>query len=81
MNFCFKVIAVCGEIITSCEAALSSFLCFCPSVYVWEDPVRDASAVGVPCKSILGPALSLVPVLSVNQQDGKINYVEVRQEM
>lgn len=50
-------------------------------INIREDPVRDAATVCVPRQPVLGPALSLVPVLSVNQQDGEIYHVEVRQDV
>ena len=51
------------------------------SVDIREDPVGDTSTVGVPRQSVFGPALSLIAVLSVNQQHGEIYDVEVRQKM
>lgn len=51
------------------------------SVNVRDDPVGDTTTVGVPGKSIFGPALSLISGLSVNQQDGEVNDVEVGQKM
>lgn len=51
------------------------------SVYIREDPIGDTSTVGLPCQSVLGPTLSLIAVLSVDQQDGEIYDVEVRQQM
>lgn len=50
-------------------------------INIREDPIRDTAAVCVPRQAVLSPALSLIPVLSVNQQDGKIYNVEVRQDM
>lgn len=53
----------------------------CTSVYIRKDPVGDTSAVGVPCNSIFVPALSLITGFSMNQQDGEIYNIEIRQEM
>lgn len=54
------------------------FIC---SVYVREDPVGDAATVGIPRESIFGPTLSLIAVLSVNQQDGEVDDIEIRQNV
>ena len=51
------------------------------SVYVREDPVRHTSTVCVPRQAIFGPTLSFVPVFSVDQQDGKVDNIKVRQKM
>lgn len=60
--------------------SLSTHLLSC-SVDIREDPVRDTATVGVPRQSVFGPTLSLVTGLSVNQQDGEIYDIEVRQNM
>lgn len=51
------------------------------SVYIREDPVGDASTVGVPCLSIFAPTLSFITGFPVNQQHGEIYDVEVRQKV
>lgn len=51
------------------------------SVNVRKDPIGDAAAVGVPRQSIFGFALPLIARLSVNQQDGEVDDVEIRQNM
>lgn len=50
-------------------------------VNIGKYPVRDLFAVVLPGLSIFEAALPLVPRLSVNQQDGEVRDVEVRQEM
>lgn len=50
-------------------------------INIRENPIWDTATVCVPCQAVLGPALSLIPVLSVNQQDGEIYDVEVWQDM
>lgn len=50
-------------------------------VDIGEDPVGDTSTVGVPRQSVFGPTLSLITSLPVNQQDGEIYDIEVRQKM
>jgi len=51
------------------------------SVYVREDPVRYTSTVCVPGQTIFGPTLSFIPCFPVDQQDGKIHNIKVRQKM
>lgn len=43
--------------------------------------VGHSSAVGVPGQSILGSALFLISGLSVDEQNGEIYDIEVRQNM
>lgn len=47
----------------------------------WDYSVGHSSAVGVPGQSILGSALFLISGLSVDEQNGEIYDIEVRQNM
>ena len=51
------------------------------SVDVRDDPVGNPSAVGVPGQAVFGSALPLVSRLPMDQQDGEINDVEIRQNV
>lgn len=46
-------------------------------VHIRDDPVGHSFAVCVPGQAVLGPALPLVSVLTVDQQDGEVNDVKI----
>lgn len=51
------------------------------SVDVGNDPVANSSAILVPRRAVLPPALAHVPGVSMHQQDDEVDHVVPRQEV
>lgn len=51
------------------------------SVDTGNDPVPNSSAILVPCRAVLPPALAHVSGISVHEQDDEVDHVVPRQEV